>query len=177
MRTVRIIARAEASLAHIYGFQHLLLATVQLFGAEEQRRRYFQETARNRWFWGNALNPLDKTTRLTTVDGRRIVNGRKGFSSGSVDADMMIISALEEGNPRMVIAAVPAARAGMVALGDWDNMGQRQTDSGTVDFTDVELMEWYFSRYLTQLLIDITQSTPKGAISNEVLRPLCSGRA
>ncbi|GAA5231606.1 hypothetical protein GCM10025795_01180 [Verticiella sediminum] len=30
--TVRAIAQADGSLAHVYGFQHLLLATVRLFG-------------------------------------------------------------------------------------------------------------------------------------------------
>ncbi len=32
LRIVRIIARADSSLAHLFGFQHLLLATVRLFG-------------------------------------------------------------------------------------------------------------------------------------------------
>jgi alkylation response protein AidB-like acyl-CoA dehydrogenase len=141
LRIVRTFARVDSSIAHIFGFQHLLLATVQLFGSEEQRAWYFRETVRHRWFWGNALNPLDVSTKLTWQHGRRVVNGRKGFSSGSVDSDIMIVSAAEEGNPRLVVAAIPSSREGLVIHGDWDNMGQRQTDSGTVEFYDVELRE------------------------------------
>ncbi|MGJ0239631.1 FAD-dependent oxidoreductase [Novosphingobium fluoreni] len=33
MQTVRIIARADSSLAHVYAFHHLMLATVRLFGS------------------------------------------------------------------------------------------------------------------------------------------------
>jgi hypothetical protein len=45
---VRNFARVDGSLAHLFGFQHLLLATLELFGSNEQRNFYFQETARNR---------------------------------------------------------------------------------------------------------------------------------
>jgi hypothetical protein len=45
---VRNFARVDGSLAHLFGFQHLLLATIELFGSNEQRNFYFQETARNR---------------------------------------------------------------------------------------------------------------------------------
>ncbi|RYF53782.1 MAG: monooxygenase, partial [Comamonadaceae bacterium] len=36
LQTVRTIAQADSSLAHVYGFHHLLLATVRLFARPEQ---------------------------------------------------------------------------------------------------------------------------------------------
>src|SRR4051794_38559854 len=63
--SVRRIARVDASLAHVYGFQHLLLATLQLFAAPEQWRSWLASSSAQRWFWGNALNPLDPRTTLT----------------------------------------------------------------------------------------------------------------
>jgi alkylation response protein AidB-like acyl-CoA dehydrogenase len=90
---VRTFARVDGSLAHLFGFQHLLLATIELFGSEGQRNFYFEETARNRWFWGNALNPLDLTTHIVKAGDRYVINGRKGFCSGATDSDHMVISA------------------------------------------------------------------------------------
>jgi alkylation response protein AidB-like acyl-CoA dehydrogenase len=141
LRLVRLFARVDSSIAHLFGFQHLMLATIQLFGSEEQRESYFRETVRHSWFWGNALNPLDTKTVASRRDEQIFLNGRKGFCSGSVDADALIISATEPGNPRLLIAAVPTPRQGLIVRGDWDNMGQRQTDSGTVDFSDVPIYE------------------------------------
>ena len=134
---VRQFARVDSSIAHVFGFQHLMLATIDLFGSEEQREYYFRATAQHSWFWGNALNPLDPGTLVSWKDGKRVVNGRKGFCSGSSDADALIVSATEPGNPRLLIAAVPTPRKGLVPLNDWDNIGQRQTDSGTVELHDV----------------------------------------
>jgi hypothetical protein len=60
MQVTQILAAADSSMAQVYGFQHVLLATCQLFGAPEQARRLLEATAANNWFWGNSLNPLDR---------------------------------------------------------------------------------------------------------------------
>jgi alkylation response protein AidB-like acyl-CoA dehydrogenase len=137
LQVVQIIAAADASLAQVYGFQHVLLATCQLFGTPEQARRLLEATATNRWFWGNALNPLDRRLALVTTPSGRVLRGDKSFSTGSLDSDMMIISALEDGTGKLIVAAIPTGRAGVELRDDWDNMGQRQTDSGSSHFADV----------------------------------------
>lgn len=139
MESVRILARVDSSLAHLFGFQHLMLATIDLFGDEAQRARYFRDTVEHSWFWGNALNPLDSGTTVTREGNRLLLHGLKRFSSGSVDANALIISGSEPGNPRLLVAAVPLPREGIVIHGDWDNIGQRQTDSGSVEFRKVAL--------------------------------------
>jgi alkylation response protein AidB-like acyl-CoA dehydrogenase len=137
LAVVRRLARVDGSLAHVFGFHHLLVATVRLFGDEPQWRAAYSETARNACFWGNALNPLDQRTTIRPVAaGGHVVDGTKTFCSGASDSDRLIISALDA-ERRLVVAAVPTARAGIRILDDWDNMGQRQTDSGTVKFEGV----------------------------------------
>ena len=55
---------------------------------------------------------------------------------------MLIASALDETpNGKLLIAAIPSARTGISLHGDWDNMGQRQTDSGSVTFERVRVEE------------------------------------
>jgi len=139
MKVVRTIARTDSSVAHVFGFHHLLLATVQLFGSASQAEALFRGTTANNWFWGNALNPLDKRT-TATIDGEIwTFNGIKSFCSGANDADMLIVSALTADEGKLIVGVTPANRPGITINQDWDNMGQRQTDSGTVEFRGLTL--------------------------------------
>ncbi len=141
LETVRIIARADSSLAHVYAFQHLMLATVRLFGSPEQWEHLFEQTVSQNWFWGNALNPLDTRTISVQHEGWRDFTGKKSFCSGALDSDMLIASARQDGLDRLVIAAIPTQRAGITLYEDWSNIGQRQTDSGSADFKRVRVEE------------------------------------
>jgi alkylation response protein AidB-like acyl-CoA dehydrogenase len=141
LRTVRAIARADGSLAHVFGFQHLLLATVRLFGTRAQFESLARATVEGRWFWGNALNPLDARATLQPSDGEFRLDGEKSYCSGARDADQLIVSAIDGRTRKLLVAAIPADRPGITARDDWDNMGQRQTDSGSVVFESVRIRE------------------------------------
>jgi alkylation response protein AidB-like acyl-CoA dehydrogenase len=138
MKLIRVFARVDSSIAHLFGFQHLMLASVSLYGSRAQTEELFSETVRNKWFWGNALNPLDKRTSLTPkYAAGYLINGRKSFCSGAVDSDMLIVSAIRSADGKFMVAAIPSNRPGIRIFDDWDAMGQRQTDSGTVEFREV----------------------------------------
>jgi alkylation response protein AidB-like acyl-CoA dehydrogenase len=138
MKLIRLFARVDSSIAHLFGFQHLMLASVSLYGSRAQTEELFSATVRKQWFWGNALNPLDKRTTLTSKNGTGyLINGRKSFCSGALDSDMLIVSAIRSVDEKFMVAAIPSDRPGIRILDDWDAMGQRQTDSGTVEFCDV----------------------------------------
>ncbi|BDI33562.1 FMNH2-dependent monooxygenase [Capsulimonas corticalis] len=139
MRVVRTIAQADSSVAHVFGFHHLLLATVRLFGSEWQLAPLFEETVVRQWFWGNALNPLDRRTVAKADGDAWKLNGVKSFSSGAADSDILIVSALNDETGKLMVAVTPSDRAGITIHHDWDNMGQRQTDSGTVEFRDLRV--------------------------------------
>lgn len=135
---VRRFARVDSSIAHLFAFHHLLLATTRLFGIPGQWQPWLEQSVQHRWFWGNALNPLDKGTVALpdeTDQGYRF-HGRKSFCSGAGDSDMLLASAFDP-DGRLLIAVVPTSRPGIRVLGDWDNIGQRQTDSGGVMFEHV----------------------------------------
>ncbi|MEC1178932.1 acyl-CoA dehydrogenase family protein [Metasolibacillus meyeri] len=64
------IAQVDSSLAHLFGYHFLCLATVDLYGTEKQFQYYAQKTAGDKLFWGNAFNPLDTNVNATkTKDG------------------------------------------------------------------------------------------------------------
>jgi alkylation response protein AidB-like acyl-CoA dehydrogenase len=111
---VRVLARADSSLAHVFGFHHLMLATVRLFGEPSQ------------WI-------------SRTQAGWREFSGQKSFCSGALDSEMMIVSARDAETGAFLVAAVPSQRSGIAIADDWDNIGQRQTDSGTVTLEQVRV--------------------------------------
>ncbi len=136
---VRRLAEVDSALAHLLGFHHLQLAGVRLYGSPEQQARWLRDTVVNRWFWGNALNPLDKRLVARDTPGGYVLDGTKSFSSGSVGSDQLTFSAWHEATQTLVIAAVPTRRDGITVQADWDAFGQKQTDSGTVVFERVAL--------------------------------------
>ncbi len=136
---VRRLAQADSSIAHLFGFHHLMLATVSLFARQSQWQPWLEQTARRHWFWGNALNPLDDRTLCVVHDHWREFNGQKSFCSGALDSEMLVVSAREQGSGTFVVAAVPTGRSGISLAPDWNNIGQRQTDSGSVTFEAVRV--------------------------------------
>ncbi|SDT38005.1 Acyl-CoA dehydrogenase [Pseudomonas asplenii] len=142
LNVVREFAKVDSSIAHVFGFHHLMLATVRLFSRPEQWQPWFEQTARKNWFWGNALNPLDTRTVVRKLDGWREFSGKKSFCSGASDSQMLIASAVDESaGGKLLIAAIPSGRSGITLHNDWHNMGQRQTDSGSASFERVRVEE------------------------------------
>lgn len=138
LQSVRRIAAVDSSLAHLFAFQHLQVASIIFFGSEAQQRELLSRTVQENWFWGNALNPADQRSQAVEQAGGLLINGQKGFCSGALGADYLLVSAhLPDG--KFVVAAIPAKRAGITIADDWDAFGQRQTDSGTVHFDNVRV--------------------------------------
>jgi alkylation response protein AidB-like acyl-CoA dehydrogenase len=138
-RVVRKLAEADSAVAHLFGFHHLQIAGVLLYGSPEQRRLLLQSTVDRGLFWGNALNPLDRRTVAVEEDEGYDINGIKSFCSGSVGSDLLTLSAWHPATQTNLIAAIPTRRFGVSVEADWDAFGQRQTDSGNVTFDHVRL--------------------------------------
>jgi alkylation response protein AidB-like acyl-CoA dehydrogenase len=138
---VRTFARVDSSIAHVFGFHHLLLATVRLFGRPEQWERWFEQTALKNWFWGNALNPLDIRTIVQRFDDWYEFSGKKSFCSGAIDSEMLVASGLDAHSRKLLIGAIPTSRSGITLHHDWNCFGQRQTDSGSALFERVRVEE------------------------------------
>jgi alkylation response protein AidB-like acyl-CoA dehydrogenase len=137
LNIVRSLAKTDSSLAHLLGFHYLQLATIDLYGSADQRDELYRDTIKNNWFWGNALNSISASTTAVKQGGNYVLNGKKYFCSGAVDADMLLISA--HIGDKLIVATVPANRKGITVNNDWDSFGQRQTDSGSVTITDLKI--------------------------------------
>lgn len=138
-QVVRELARVDAALAHVFAFHHLQIASVLLYGDVEQQQRLLTRTIQDQLFWGNALNPLDKRTLALATSGGFRIRGVKNYCSGSVGSDMLTFSAWHEPSASALIAVTETRAPGIEVRGDWNAFGQRQTDSGTVNFQDVHV--------------------------------------
>lgn len=137
LQITRTFAEVDSSIAHVFSYHHLGVVVPHIFGSRSQKETYYKQTAANNWFWCNALNPLDRRVTLSSDGDRFRLHGTKSFCSGSVDSDMIPVTAVQAGVPGLRIVIVPTRRDGVVVNQDWDNFGQRQTDSGSITFTDV----------------------------------------
>ncbi|MET9026656.1 acyl-CoA dehydrogenase family protein [Nocardia sp. NPDC004168] len=84
------------------------------------------------WTYDSTLTPAP--------GGGYLLNGRKFYSTGALYSDYVRISAEVPGQG-LLTAVVPADRAGVAHLDDWDGIGQRHTGSGTTVLTDVAVAE------------------------------------
>ena len=139
---IRRLTEADSSLGHLFAFQHLQVASILLFGNEAQKADLLSRTVIHKWFWGNATNGRDPRLQFTRTEKGYELHGTKSFCSGATDADALVLTApiasVPGGLPDdRVFLAIPADRSGLRIDNDWDGMGQRQTDSGSVYFTHV----------------------------------------
>jgi alkylation response protein AidB-like acyl-CoA dehydrogenase len=141
LKIVRDFAKVDSSIAHLFSYHFLGVVAPHIFGNSEQKERYYTETIRNNSFWCNGFNPLDRRVILTPDGDKFRLNGIKSFCSGSVDSDLIPVSAVQEGVTGFKIVIVPTRREGVTVNQDWDNMGQRQTDSGSITFENVLIEE------------------------------------
>lgn len=137
LQIVREFAKVDSSIAHVFSYHHLGVVIPHIFGSSDQKEYYYTQTVKNNWFWCNSLNPLDRRAQLTPDGNHFRLNGIKSFCSGSIDSDQMPVTAIQEGKDGLTVVVVPTQRDGVIVHDDWDNMGQRQTTSGSVTFSNV----------------------------------------
>jgi alkylation response protein AidB-like acyl-CoA dehydrogenase len=136
---VRRVAEVDSALGHLLAFHHLQVVTVLIYGNASQQERWLGDTVARGLWWGNAMNPLD-TRLLAEEQGEGyLLNGIKGYCSGTRGSSMMTLSAQHASSGKTLLAVLPTERDGIGVRDDWDPIGQRQTDSGSVSFNKVRL--------------------------------------
>jgi alkylation response protein AidB-like acyl-CoA dehydrogenase len=140
LKLVRILARGESSIGQLLGY-HFVNSQYLYWAAEnpDQAAALGQETVSKRLYWGAAVNPRDPGLVLEKRGDHYVLNGRKTFSTGAHVSDY--INANATLGDKVANFAVPTNRPGYIAKDDWDNIGQRLSDSGSVEFRDFPVYE------------------------------------
>ncbi|GAC78503.1 acyl-CoA dehydrogenase family protein [Gordonia malaquae] len=134
----RRIARGDTSIAHLLGYHYAQQRIAHLFGTPEQAEALSRRNAQEKLFWGGVQNPRGGSGLVLTrdEDGFRL-NGRRTFASGAGVGDQLSVTATF--GDALVFLSLPAGKEGFTPLGDWDNIGQRLTDSGGVEFVNTPI--------------------------------------
>lgn len=139
------IARGSSNVAQAlrphFGFAERLLSNR---ASEAERAEWFPRV-HSGIIVGNAITDAKgktpsgaDTTLLPDGNGVLRLNGYKFYSTGTLFADLIAVSASDELG-RDLQAIVPVDRAGVELFDDWEGFGQRTTASGGTRFTDVEV--------------------------------------
>lgn len=140
LKLVRIIARGESSIGQLLGYHYVNSQSIYWSFADRARAQVLgSETVARNLYWGAAVNPRDPGLELTRRGNGYVLNGRKSFSTAARVSDYINANATLGGD--IVNFAVPTDRPGYVANDDWDNIGQRLSDSGSVEFRDFPVLE------------------------------------
>ncbi|WP_343573282.1 SfnB family sulfur acquisition oxidoreductase [Pseudomonas sp.] len=133
---IAIVSAADPSLGQIPQNHYCLLEDIRLQGSDEQKRFFFDLALKGNRF-ANALsetggkNVQDIQTRLRHEGDSVVIDGRKGYCTGSLYAHWIGVLGLDEQNNAQ-LAFVPRGTPGLVIVDDWASIGQRTTSSGTV---------------------------------------------
>ncbi|HEV7306138.1 acyl-CoA dehydrogenase family protein [Ensifer sp.] len=140
LRLVRIIARGESSIGQLLGY-HYVNSQYVYWAAADQKQAWVlgAETVERQLYWGAAVNPRDPGLTLERRGGHYVLNGRKTFSTGAHVSDRINVNAAID--DKIANFVVPTDRPGYIANDDWNNIGQRLSDSGSVEFRDFPVYE------------------------------------
>ena len=130
LRLVRILARGESSIGQLLGY-HFVNSQYIYWAADDPDKAWDLgvETAAKALYWGAAVNPRDPGLTLTQDGDHYLLNGRKTFSTGAHISDRLNANAVF--GDQIANLVLPTDRPGYFANDDWDNIGQRLSDSGS----------------------------------------------
>ncbi|PRY55980.1 acyl-CoA dehydrogenase family protein [Glycomyces artemisiae] len=138
-RVIRAVAAGDGSIGQLLGYHYLWAWAARLVGTPAQIEAVERQAAEEGWFFGGAVNPRDDDLVIREEGGELVFNGRKTFSTGGKVSDVTVLEGVLEGTDKHVFAIVPTDQDGIVFAGDWDNLGQRLTESGSAVIEDVRV--------------------------------------
>ena len=138
-RVVREVSAGDGSIGQLLGHHYVWAWAMRLVGTPEQIAEVDELYTTEGHFFGGVVNPRDNDLIVTDEGETLLYNGKKFFSTGSKVSDLLILEGTLEPGGRSVFAVVPTRQSGITFGGDWNNLGQRLTASGSVEITDVRV--------------------------------------
>lgn len=138
-RVIREVAAGDGSVGQLLGYHLLWFWAARLVGTPEQIAHVEAEATRQRWFFGGAVNPRDADVVIRDEGDEIVFTGRKSFSTGSRLSDVTVLEGVLEDTDTHVFAIVPSDQPAITFHDDWDNVGQRLTESGSVTLDGVRV--------------------------------------
>ncbi|MEC3978764.1 acyl-CoA dehydrogenase family protein [Amycolatopsis sp. H20-H5] len=158
-QVTREVARADGSIGQLLGYHYLWAWAARLVATDEQVSAVEELYTNNNFFFGGAVNPRDSDLSIREEGDEIVYNGHKSFSTGSRVSDLTVLEGILECTEDHVFAIVPSNQDGIVFHKDWDNIGQRLTESGSVTITDVRVPWASAAGYVDKKFRPLTYNT------------------
>jgi alkylation response protein AidB-like acyl-CoA dehydrogenase len=146
------LGAADSALAQIYKIHDELIREIFVYAPDALRPRLARAVLEENAILGLAVaergrkvdDPLT-TIALPRPGGGFLVNGTKIYTTGAAEADLIAVWAFNPQAEGVAENPLRGAQCNLVAAGtpgvtihrDWDALGQRATDSGTIAFDNV----------------------------------------
>ncbi|MFF2083686.1 acyl-CoA dehydrogenase [Nocardia sp. NPDC058176] len=136
------LGEADPDVPHILRIHYGFVEELRRDPEQYRKRPWLGEVVAGKLF-GGASSELGNRVGVYTFDTKLVpdgdnfrLDGRKFYSTGSLYSDYLRITADDE-NGGQISALIPADRAGVVHVDDWDGIGQRHTGTGTTILDNV----------------------------------------
>lgn len=121
----------------LLGYHLLWSTTANVVGTPEQADRFQKLIIENNYFVGGAVNPRDNDLIIKSEGDKIIFNGFKNFNTGGVTSDLTVLEGVLEGTEYHIFTIVKTEQPGILFSHNWDNVGLRLTESGSVKIENV----------------------------------------
>lgn len=121
-----------SSIGMLLGYHLLWSTTANIVGTAEQAEALQEYIISNNLFLGGAVNPRDNDLTATPSGDNLIFNGVKNFNTGGVVSDLTVLEGVVAGTSDHVFTVVRTQQPGIQFAHNWDNVGLRLTESGSV---------------------------------------------
>lgn len=121
----------------LLGYHLLWSTTANIVGSPEQAERFQKLIIENNYFIGGAVNPRDSDLKITSDGDRLVFNGFKHFNTGGVISDLTVLEGVYEGSGDHIFAFAVTDQPGIQFSHNWNNIGLRLTESGSVKIDNV----------------------------------------
>ena len=158
-QVIREVSSGDGSIGQLIGYHYLWAWAVRLVGTAEQIAQVEELYTSQNLFFGGAVNPRDNDLTIREDGDELVYSGRKTFSTGSKVSDLTVLEGVLEGTEQHIFAIVPSQQDGIAFHDDWDNLGQRLTESGGVTITDVRIPWSAAAGYVDKELQELTYGT------------------
>ncbi|KAL5119971.1 hypothetical protein ACEQ8H_002069 [Pleosporales sp. CAS-2024a] len=138
-KAIRKIAEADGSIGMLLGYHLLWSTTANVVGTPEQADRVQKLIMEKNYFIGGAVNPRDSHLHITSSGDKMVFSGYKHFNTGGALSDLTVLEGVLEGTQDHIFAFAQTKQPGIVFSYDWDNMGLRLTESGSVQINQVQV--------------------------------------
>ncbi len=150
------LAMADSAVAQIFKVHDELVREIFVYCPDALRAPFAERIVDGDHIIGLAVAEAGRkvddpwsTVVMPTGDGGWVIDGQKIYTTGAAEADEIAVWAFNptrpgiEDNPLLgfQLTLVPRATEGLVVHRDWDVIGQRATDSGTLTLSGVMCTE------------------------------------